>query len=421
MAFPTGGPGASADTALARRDTFEVLLYGIVRRAAPWALSAAIHAAAAFAAVALAGEPAPPPAPRERLALASVSPMATEVDSGVAEEEATGIPVPASIELPVPRLPLTAEEARIAVADPEEGPSPPLPSSGLLPSTISVGPRVRVAPPKPLAPVFEGNPTFSGEGAEVANREAAGLLLKGVGGAGRGDGALLRRLDPRRIHVCEGCYDSVESVFELLGIKHDTLTLPELSEVPLTPDGLLVIDCGSDMISKESAAAVRDFVESGGFLCTTDWGLENVIEPAFPGVLRSLYRGGRGVATEDITVPFKVTAKEHPLTRGISPVSEGALWWVEAQAHPIEVTSTANAVVLAESAELKARYGSGILAVTFPWGKGRVLHLLGHAWQKQGNLKGAYGIQRLLLNFLLERAGTASSAAAPAAPASRGR
>ncbi|MHC4820415.1 MAG: hypothetical protein ACYTDX_01685, partial [Planctomycetota bacterium] len=39
-------------------------------------------------------------------------------------------------------------------------------------------------------------------------------------------------------------------------------------------------------------------------------------------------------------------------------------------------------------------------------GKGKVLHLLGHAWQKQGNLKGTYGMQRIVLNFLLDRGRT---------------
>jgi hypothetical protein len=42
------------------------------------------------------------------------------------------------------------------------------------------------------------------------------------------------------------------------------------------------------------------------------------------------------------------------------------------------------------------------VAVTFKHGKGRVVHALGHMYQKEGNLRGAYAMQRLLLNFLYQ-------------------
>jgi len=73
----------------------------------------------------------------------------------------------------------------------------------------------------------------------------------------------------------------------------------------------------------------------------------------------------------------------------------------------VEVLDRSRVTVLAESSEFKKRYRSGVLAATFAFGKGKVLHLLGHAWQKEGNLKGTYALQRMILNFFVDRAATA--------------
>jgi hypothetical protein len=295
--------------------------------------------------------------------------------------------------LPPPREPLPV-------------PSAPSTRGGDLRSVIAIG--NRKAPPveKPSEPEFDSNPTFEADTSDNANREAATLLRKGLGGGAGGERSLLGSLDPRRVHICQGCYDHVEKVLDLMGIRYDALKPEEVAAAPLAADGLLVIDCGVDRLDADAAASVRRFVEAGGYLCTTDWALENVLEPAFPGVLRSLYKSGRGVSTQKEIVHFRLAAPLHPLVRGLRPVAEGGVWWVEDQAHPIEIADTRRVVVLVESEEFRQRYGSAVLAVTFGWGKGRVLHLLGHAWQREGNLKGTYAMQRMILNFLLERAGT---------------
>ena len=57
--------------------------------------------------------------------------------------------------------------------------------------------------------------------------------------------------------------------------------------------------------------------------------------------------------------------------------------------------------VLITSDDLKARYGVSDVAATFRYGKGRVLHMLGHVYQKEGNLKGTFSAQRLMANFLI--------------------
>ncbi len=384
-------------------DPFEIQLYRAVRRSPPLLGSVAVHAAAALAALLLAPAAVPAPAGPTAVVFANVPVVEAEEDvppdlPGPPEAASDALPVPGPNEVLPENDPPPRNETTPAI--------PPLPRD-LAPTADDaigiVGPG-RKAVAKPLN--FGDNAEFHGNGAGDANRAAAGLVLESLGGGGSGERALLRRLDPRRVLVVQGCYDRVEDTLAVLGIRHETVARDEVALVPLPPEAILIVDCDADALDPKAIRAVRDFVNSGGFLCTTDWGLEHVIEQAFPGMLRSLTRGGLGVSTQNEVVAMRIVSPGHPLAKGIRTVSGDARWWVEDQAHPVEVLDRSRVTVLAESPEFQKRYQSGVLAATFGWGKGRVLHLLGHAWQKEGNLKGTFALQRMVVNFLLERAGT---------------
>lgn len=388
-------------------DPFEIQFYRAVRKSPPLLASLAVHAAGALLALALAPADAAPPPRTGSIFLARVPAVETE-----AEEPADLPSAPDSLPspLPVPDPPPAAVEPQplppLEVPPPEPPPLPPRDEAPSPDDVIGIpGPGKKEPPARP--PEIRDNPEFHGTGAGDANRAAAGFVLDSLGAAGSGDRALLRKLDPRRVLVVRGSYDRVEDTLAVLGIRHETLGPDEVALVPLPPEAILIVDCDHDPLEPRAVRAVREFVQAGGFLCTTDYGLEHVIEPAFPGMLRSLARGGLGVSTQNEVVPMRVAAKDHPLVRGIrAGGNEDVRWWVEDSAYPIEVLDRGRVTVLAESAEFQKRYRSGVLAATFPWGKGRVLHLLGHAWQKEGNLKGTYALQRMVVNFLLARAET---------------
>ena len=387
---------------------FDESLYRAVRGSPPLIASLLVHGAAC-AAVLFLTPPAPEAGlPDPTLRLADAPMLAPMDEKGEEPEQALpGMPALSDRTTPVdfPELVDEPDRKRTELDRPPDY-LPMDSSDGEFPADLRIGfagSGFR-APPRAGTVEFEGNPSIDGQNAEGVNRAAAGKVVRSLGGEARGERDLLKLLDPRQILVVQGTYDRVEGVFGLLGLRHDNLTAAEIPFAPLDPDGILVIDCGTDLLDRDGARKVREFVEAGGFLCTTDWGLENVLEPAFPTMLRSLYRHGKGVSTQNEVVEFRLTAPGHPLVRGIRGVAEDSHWWVEDRAHPIEVLDRRRVTVLAESPEFRTRYGSGVLAATFDWGKGRVLHLLGHAWQKQGNLKGAYGIQRMLVNFLIERA-----------------
>ena len=54
-------------------------------------------------------------------------------------------------------------------------------------------------------------------------------------------------------------------------------------------------------------------------------------------------------------------------------------------------------------AEMKQEYGANAVVVEFKPGRGRVLHLLGHFYQEDGNRAGVVAMHRLIVNFLMER------------------
>jgi hypothetical protein len=59
--------------------------------------------------------------------------------------------------------------------------------------------------------------------------------------------------------------------------------------------------------------------------------------------------------------------------------------------------------VLVASADMQQNYGSRVVAFRFAYGKGVVVHLLGHFYQKDGNRHGLVAMHRLITNVILER------------------
>ena len=93
--------------------------------------------------------------------------------------------------------------------------------------------------------------------------------------------------------------------------------------------------------------------------------------------------------------------EKHFLLSGTSLERADAKWWLEESSYPFRVLKGGTVEVLIESEDLNRKYGTKAVAVTFKFGKGRVLHMLGHFFQKEGNIKGAFSAQRLVANFLI--------------------
>lgn len=204
------------------------------------------------------------------------------------------------------------------------------------------------------------------------------------------------------IRVLGGEYDECESVLDRLELGHDMLFAEELDLAQPGPEiRAIFYNCTAKPMTPRALDHLERFVYAGGYLFTTDWGLENVLEQRFSQYVRTLRDRGRVVMTEDEVISFRAVST-HPLLRGLPSGNGISRWWLEDSSLLIDIVDPKAVDVLIESNDLDARHGSRPVAVTFQHGKGRVVHVLGHFFQKEGNLRGTVAMQRILLNFLYQ-------------------
>lgn len=92
---------------------------------------------------------------------------------------------------------------------------------------------------------------------------------------------LLDEMGDDTVVVVPGTYDHIHQVLGNLKIPFKTVQQSELLTYPLRPaDQTVYVNCASTF-PPEAAHRLRQFVNDGGQLITTDWALKNVLEVAF--------------------------------------------------------------------------------------------------------------------------------------------
>lgn len=177
-------------------------------------------------------------------------------------------------------------------------------------------------------------------------------------------------LKPQYTVVVKGRYDHAEHVLESCRIPYVTADNSNLKS-RLAQAGLLVVNCPGEL-SDSSIDLVRQFVDRGGSLLTTDWSLSGCLEKICPG-----YVYWDGAYSKSEIVDGIVVLPENNLVRNaISP----APWKLDDKSELIKPGARKAVQVLARSRQLSFEdtVNLGVLALTFDYGKGRVLHLIGH-------------------------------------------
>lgn len=240
---------------------------------------------------------------------------------------------------------------------------------------------------------------FGKDDAATANQRAAGSLTENPFSR-----ALLQGLrvstNERNVRVVKGQYDQCEKIFEILGLHQGAITYDELERGMPDPElKAMLINCSGEEPGPQARRNIEAFVRRGGYLFTTDWGVDRVIERCFHGTIATIKDGQRVLDTHDETIQITVDGV-HELLKGLPKDENASRWWLEDSSHPFVIRDPSRVEVLIRSADLGERWKSDLVAVTFPHGKGRVVHVIGHLFQREGNLRGAHAMQRLLLNFL---------------------
>lgn len=180
----------------------------------------------------------------------------------------------------------------------------------------------------------------------------------------------LAAVKPSDVVVIKGRYDHAEHVLDACKIPYVTGDNSNLVS-RLNRARLLIINCPGEL-SDSSIDAVRRFVEAGGCLLTTDWSLSGCLQKICPGFV---YWDG-AYSTSEI-IDAVVVIPDSPLVQGASPTGP---WKLDDKSQLVKPGARRGLKVLARSRALSNQdtVGLGVLALTFEFGKGHVLHTIGH-------------------------------------------
>jgi hypothetical protein len=170
--------------------------------------------------------------------------------------------------------------------------------------------------------------------------------------------------------VIKGKWDHAERVLESAGIPLLLLGSNKLVD-KLAKAKVVVVNCPGEM-TETTLQSLRSFVINGGYLLTTDWSLSNCLAPLFhPFVTWD------GSYTPSEIVDAIAVEPDNSLFR--AAVNQ-APWQLDDKSEIAKIVSASNVRVLVRSNMLSKQDSCnlGVLALTFNFGKGRVMHLVGH-------------------------------------------
>ncbi|MDA1195704.1 MAG: FHA domain-containing protein [Planctomycetota bacterium] len=316
---------------------------------------------------------------------------------------AEAIPLP---EMPEqdPATPDTASQLRITDDVLEENDPPQI---GLMPSLSTAARRTKARANKVLA--TSAARVFSKGGAGQGNQDAADIVRGQLGRGRRGNGAKLEDLDENDILVVAGSFDHIERVLDALRLKYVKVAPWSLSgerDEDFRSYKVVFWNCGESLGQRRMASIgtnLQRFVRDGGYLFTTDWGVSNVLPHAFPGYIRT--NGNRAHLPEMVLhIEPHQGAQDHPLLEGVFTAGVQGKWWLEQASFDMSIGRTDAVEMLIDCPALRDQFNrSPGVAATFHYGRGRVLHAMGHYFQEAGNIAGTISSHRLALNFVLMR------------------
>jgi hypothetical protein len=180
----------------------------------------------------------------------------------------------------------------------------------------------------------------------------------------------LPSIDKIAIVEVKGRWDDAGHILHNFGMPSTKIDGAALPKTALRQTKVLIINCGSPL-SAESKQVVRNFVELGGFLLTTDWALNDCLTPCFPGYVK--WSGD--FSSSEVINDAHIVTKDAMFVRGVVSPS---YWKLEDKSELVQILSPEVEVLTVSTALAYSGAGSGVLAFSFPYGKGRVLHLVGH-------------------------------------------
>ncbi len=192
---------------------------------------------------------------------------------------------------------------------------------------------------------------------------------------------ILKKVTESSIIIVAGSYDKIELVLDLINVPYVLIQTYEVSQIELNPDQILIINCPGDI--NKGFEKIKDFVKWGGFLFTTDWALQRVLEKIFPEYVKYNKK-----PTGDDCVAVQVVDKSNKFLEGLFKADEDPIWWLESSSYPIKILDKEKVKVLVTSKEMEEKYGEAPIVITFDYGDGgSVLHMTSHYYLQRAELR----------------------------------
>ncbi len=185
--------------------------------------------------------------------------------------------------------------------------------------------------------------------------------------------SLVEKLDlinKNQIIEVKGKWDNAGHILHSFGIPSTQIGSKDLTEKLLAQTKVLIINCGA-RLSSENQSLIKSFVSKGGLLLTTDWALNDCISPCFPGYVKWSGEFSQVGVLNDA----QIATKDARLVRSVLSPS---YWKLEDKSQLVDVLNADVDVLVVSKTLAYDSAGSGILAFSFPYDKGQVLHLVGH-------------------------------------------
>ncbi|MCA9670287.1 MAG: hypothetical protein KC503_32050 [Myxococcales bacterium] len=185
----------------------------------------------------------------------------------------------------------------------------------------------------------------------------------------------LASLGKNDVAVFQGTYDEAQRVLGVLDVPYRMNPRSLRGGLRRKRFKIAFVNCASSATDAR-VAAVRRFVEDGGWLVSSDWALGHVVAKAFPQTIG--WDRQRSTRDEVVSVePARDSLWREIVVPGVLPQ-----WWLEGGSHAIAVHD-ARVRIEAASHDMLARYDAPVVAASFLWGEGRVFHAISHFWLKR--------------------------------------
>jgi len=251
--------------------------------------------------------------------------------------------------------------------------------------------------PLPVAKVKGGDETLNKGDLKGEQGRATETVKRDLG---EGIRRAKQRLSEEHVIVVSGDFDKIEEVLDSYGWPFTLVSREDLLRHRYPQARILFINCArkpAPLQQNKLAELVKQYLYRGCWVVTSDWSVEPYLTRAFPmHVDKAEVRGSQ----RDTTIAVRPVEND-PLLAGVFPRRGESAWWLEDSSTMVRVTDRVQ--VLVRSEDMSRRYGSDVVAFKFAYGKGLVVHLLGHFYQKDGNRRGLVAMHRLINNLIIER------------------